>query len=865
MSSACPPRRHLDVIRGKSITFLSARPPHRGNCVISLRVLGGLSLEGAASDDAGAIVRQPKRMALLAYLACVPRGGFEPRDRILALFWPEFDDTRARHGLRQSLHVLRSALGAAAFRRRGDTEIALDPAVLSCDVALVLAALDDGRAADAVSLYRGDLLPGFHVSEAPEFERWLDDTRSRLRRRVSDAARGLSLSAERWGDFAAATQWARRAQELAPEDEAALRQLLTMLDRVGDRVGALQAYTEFVRRLRQDLDVEPTPETQQLVQELRRSRAAPWPEAVSPTGPRAHDTAVSEPVESRARVTTPRGFRQPALWLFAGAVAVSAIVTARLIGTRSTEDGPRPVVQESVAPVHPMAGAARLMYDQGMRAWSLGDRATAERLMGMAFDQDSTFGLAALQLGHLLGLRGEHEAAQRLQQRAAALSPLQSDHDRLLILALHSNHFNLPTQLAFAETLAIRYPADVEGQLLVAKARWMSGRYATAIVPLERVIATGSSGRDSTGERCLACEAYELLVVTYEGMDSLPAAERTARSWLLARPKDATAWNALSYQLSLGGRFTDAIAAHHRAADLAPAGVDGNALGEILLRAGDFRMLENILTLRERTGSTEDADGARFLRWRLRREQGRWREALALTDEMDRETRTRPNARGLAVALHAQSLLEAGRAAEAAAAWDSLARVRAGASEPAASAAIYHMSRLLRLSDAVASLGDTARLARMADSVQYLGRQGSWIRDHRMHHYIRGLIFAARGDHLAACDAFLSSLTGASTTFARANLAAGSHCLQAGRLQPALSALRGVLRGPIGAGGTSGTLTEAHGLVARVFDALQRPDSARAHHELVTAALRREDLPSRDPARAFGQLGAVLGMRPPAP
>ena len=205
--------------------------------MITLRVLGGLGLDGVASEDAGAVIRQPKRMALLAYLACVPLGEFERRDRILALFWPELDDDRARHGLRQSLHVLRGALGAAAFKRRGDTEIALDSSVVSCDAAQVITALDQGRDADAVSLYRGDLLPGFHVSEAPEFERWLDDTRSRLRRRVSDAACGLSAEAERQRDFSAAAQWARRAQALAPEDEAVLRRLLTNLDRVGDRVG----------------------------------------------------------------------------------------------------------------------------------------------------------------------------------------------------------------------------------------------------------------------------------------------------------------------------------------------------------------------------------------------------------------------------------------------------------------------------------------------------------------------------------------------------------------------------------------------------------------------------------------------------
>lgn len=839
--------------------------------MITLRVLGGLGLDGVASEDAGAVIRQPKRMALLAYLACVPLGEFERRDRILALFWPELDDDRARHGLRQSLHVLRGALGAAAFKRRGDTEIALDSSVVSCDAAQVITALDQGRDADAVSLYRGDLLPGFHVSEAPEFERWLDDTRSRLRRRVSDAACGLSAEAERQRDFSAAAQWARRAQALAPEDEAVLRRLLTNLDRVGDRVGALQAFSEFARRLKQDLDVEPTEETQHLVRALRRGRSVHQAELLTTAGTQALPDAAGDPSVSRVLDSTSRRVPRPALWLFAGVAVVSAILVTQRIGARAATDRARPAVQASRAPVQPMSGAARLMYDQAMRAWSLDDRASAERLMRVAFDQDSTFGLAALQLGHLLGLRGEHEVSQRLQQRAAALAPLQSDHDRLLILALHANHFNEPTQLAFAETLAIRYPADVEGQLLVGKARWMSGRFATAVTPLQQVIAAGGSGRDSTGERCLSCEAYGLLTVAYEHMDSLPAAERTARTWVRARPTYATAWNTLSYQLSISGRFEEALAARHRADDLAPAGVDANALGEILLRAGDFRALEDILTLRERIGSTEDADGARFLRWRLRREQGRWREALALATEMDRNTRARPNARNLAVALHAQSLFEAGRAAEAAAVWDSLARVRTSAAEPAASAAVFHMSRLIRLSDAVAALGDTARLALLADSVQFLGRQSSWIRDHRMHRYIRGLLFAARGDHLAACDAFVSSLTGASTTFARANLAAGTHCLQAGRPQPALGALRGVLRGPIGAGGTTGTLTEAHQLVAQVFDALQLPDSARAHHERATDALRREDRPSRDRARASGPFGAPgllsasLGRRPRTP
>jgi len=42
-------------------------------------------------------------------------------------------------------------------------------------------------------------------------------------------------------------------------DECVLRHAVRMLDRLGDRAGASQMYDEFTRRVRQTLDVEPSP------------------------------------------------------------------------------------------------------------------------------------------------------------------------------------------------------------------------------------------------------------------------------------------------------------------------------------------------------------------------------------------------------------------------------------------------------------------------------------------------------------------------------------------------------------------------------------------------------------------------------
>src|SRR6266446_9929092 len=103
--------------------------------MIELRMLGRLSLTGADVREVRALLGQPRRLALLAYLAAASPPGFHRRDTVLALFWPELDQEHARAALRQALHVLRTTLGADVVVTRGDDDIGLDSALLWTDVA----------------------------------------------------------------------------------------------------------------------------------------------------------------------------------------------------------------------------------------------------------------------------------------------------------------------------------------------------------------------------------------------------------------------------------------------------------------------------------------------------------------------------------------------------------------------------------------------------------------------------------------------------------------------------------------------------------------------------------------------------------
>jgi DNA-binding SARP family transcriptional activator len=162
--------------------------------MIEFRALGTVVLRTPEGEDIRPVLAQPKRVALLAYLAAARPHGFHRRDRLLALFWPEQDERHARWALNQALQHLRGSLGKQVVVSRGDGEVGVDPAQLACDVAQFETALDAGENDQALELYRGDLLDGFHLSGAGEFERWLEEERGRLRQR---AARAASVLAQR--------------------------------------------------------------------------------------------------------------------------------------------------------------------------------------------------------------------------------------------------------------------------------------------------------------------------------------------------------------------------------------------------------------------------------------------------------------------------------------------------------------------------------------------------------------------------------------------------------------------------------------------------------------------------------------------
>ncbi len=322
--------------------------------MIELRTLGAVDLRDADGSELRSVLVQPKRTALLAYLAVAPPRGLHRRDSLLALFWPEQDAAHARSALRQALHGLRHALGDHVLIARGDEELGLDAAQCRCDVLAFEQALDAGDPERAAGLYGGPFLEGFFLGGTPEFERWVEAERDRLSRRYAGALEQLAEAAEARGDRATAVQWWNRLAEHSPYASRVAVRLMRALDVAGDRAAAIRHADQHAARLRADLDAEPDPEVVALAAQLRSQPTRHAPSPIATTAPltlRSGIAAVTDAVRPRFVA------RLPAL--------IAGLLLLGLVGwwaINAAGAGARPLHRLAVLPLANQTGDSTLRY-----------------------------------------------------------------------------------------------------------------------------------------------------------------------------------------------------------------------------------------------------------------------------------------------------------------------------------------------------------------------------------------------------------------------------------------------------------------------------------------------------------------------
>jgi DNA-binding SARP family transcriptional activator len=456
--------------------------------VIRLRTLGTLDLRDAEGRALDAVLAQPKRIALLAYLALATPRGSHRRDTILAILWPEQDAEHGRNALAQAIYFLRRALGPGALVGRGDA-LGLDRRQVWCDAVAFEETLDAGRVDEALALYQGELLQGLHVGGAHALDEWLDGERARLGARYGRALEAQAAEREAARDFAGVVgAWTRLAAHDPLSSRVALG-LIRALAAAGDPGAAVQHAQHHEALLSRELAVAPDPEIVAFVKRLRdvhpeRVRvargsrpAAPAPLPAPPVDASAAAVLRHAPAaDSIVRVARSRrrqralGAGLAALVLAGGTVAASLAMRAPAADSRPERfltDLYRKGRQAELSRNYAGLLSAKALYERAVRQDStfalgyaglagvyglLGDYAYAPigpaldsaRLMARrAVARDSTLSEAHAALAVTLGDAGQFEVAEREFQHAMRLDP-RNPHARywysMLLVALGRGH-----------------------------------------------------------------------------------------------------------------------------------------------------------------------------------------------------------------------------------------------------------------------------------------------------------------------------------------------------------------------------------------------------------------------------------------
>lgn len=198
------------------------------------------------------------------------------RDQICEFLWPDAEQGIAYRNFKIALNTLYQALepdrdpgSESAFIFRDGTTYTLRPgADLKMDVEDFLILLKQAGKTDAyllqkaIDLYHGDYLP------ESLYEPWAAEERERLTSLFLESADRLAELLIERGDFADAIDLSQQVLARDKCWERAYRHLMLAYDRLGDRGQVGRTYQRCQQTLKDELDVQPSRETQELYRKL---------------------------------------------------------------------------------------------------------------------------------------------------------------------------------------------------------------------------------------------------------------------------------------------------------------------------------------------------------------------------------------------------------------------------------------------------------------------------------------------------------------------------------------------------------------------------------------------------------------------
>jgi tetratricopeptide (TPR) repeat protein len=352
-------------------------------------------------------------------------------------------------------------------------------------------------------------------------------------------------------------------------------------------------------------------------------------------------------------------------------VLVACVACGLAAGTAAAE----PKQAGGKVPITTTSDEARALYQKGRDMLEKLRITDAHKAFQAAVARDKHFALGHLGLANTAPSTREFFAAL---DRAVALSDKASEAERLMIRGLHAGATGKPTQQKeLYGQLARSHPADERALTLLATFHFGQQDYDKAIELYAKAVAINPA----------FTSPYNLLGYSYRFVEKYGEAEATFKKYIELIPDDPNPYDSHAELLMKVGRFDESIKSYEKALS-----IDGNFVSAYIGiannhmfsgRGGDARKALAKLTKVART----DGERRQALLWTAQSyvHESAWDAAVAAIDKMiaisDRNKDLGQRANDLN--LKANTLLEANRPDEAAAAFKAQVETSARAAIPA--------------------------------------------------------------------------------------------------------------------------------------------------------------------------------------
>jgi DNA-binding SARP family transcriptional activator len=227
--------------------------------------------------------RTQRALHMLVYLALQPRGA--DRDMLLERFWPGRQTAAGRRNLHPTLSYVRKVLPraqAAPILREAERYVLNPGYPMTCDAWDFDHALDEARRASDASAKRGALERAVALASGRFLEglssEWAEELQRRERDQMSRILVELGELCALAGDFARALVHFRGALEIDAYAETTCVAVMECHVRLGNRRAAMVEYEQLRTLLRNEVGVDPLPETEEAVRSLLGGSAVnAWP------------------------------------------------------------------------------------------------------------------------------------------------------------------------------------------------------------------------------------------------------------------------------------------------------------------------------------------------------------------------------------------------------------------------------------------------------------------------------------------------------------------------------------------------------------------------------------------------------------